>query len=57
MEISERETLERCMHCFKDFSLSAIVQHSDMCTEAMLGPMDRFKDFIPSVHDVLNNST
>lgn len=46
------EPVERCMHCFKDFPLSKMVEHSDRCTEAALGARDRFKNFIPSVHDV-----
>ena len=46
------EPLERCMNCFKDFPLSKLVHHSNRCTEEMLGPKNRFKNFIPSVHDV-----
>ena len=46
------EPVERCMHCFKDFPLSALVEHSRKCTGDMLGSRDRFKGFLPSIHDV-----
>jgi hypothetical protein len=40
------------MHCFKDFPLSKIVEHSRKCRGDMLGSRERFKNFLPSVHDV-----
>ena len=46
------EPFERCMHCFKDFPLSKMVQHSRKCRGDMLGSRERFKNFLPSVHDV-----
>ncbi len=46
------EPVERCMHCFKDYPLSKIVRHSNKCKEELLGNKDRFKSFLPSVHDV-----
>lgn len=46
------EPVERCMHCFMDFPLSRIVEHSNKCMGDALGSRDRFKNFIPSVHDV-----
>ena len=46
------EPLERCMHCFKDFPLSKIIEHSRKCKGDMLGSRERFKNFLPSVHDV-----
>ena len=46
------EPVERCMHCFKDFPLSKLVLHSSKCTGDMLGSKERFKNFLPSVHDV-----
>jgi len=46
------EPVERCMNCFKDFPLSKLVRHSNKCKEELLGSKDRFKDFLPSVHDV-----
>ena len=46
------EPVERCMFCFKDFPLSALVKHSQKCTGDMLGSLERFKSFLPSVHDV-----
>ena len=46
------EPLERCMHCFKDFPLSKIVEHSRKCRGDMLGSRERFRNFLPSVHDV-----
>ena len=46
------EPLERCMHCFKDFPLSKMVEHSRKCRGDMLGSRERFKNFLPSVHDV-----
>ncbi len=49
---SQGEPIERCMHCFRDFPLSDIVNHSNSCQEDMLGPRERFKEFLPSVHDV-----
>lgn len=48
-EGSQGDPLERCMHCFKDFPLSQMVVHSNMC---MGKGASRFKNFIPSVHDV-----
>ncbi|KAL5470702.1 hypothetical protein EMCRGX_G028707 [Ephydatia muelleri] len=44
--------LERCMHCFRDFPLSSLVHHTAVCTEGLSGPKERFKGFIPSVHDL-----
>ena len=44
--------LERCMHCFKDFPLSSLIHHTAGCAEGLSGPKDRFKGFVPSVHDV-----
>lgn len=47
------EPVEKCMYCFKDFPLSKIVAHNSRCTAAdVLGSRERFKNFIPSVHDV-----
>ncbi len=46
------EPVERCMQCFKDFPLSKLVHHSNRCKKELLGPKNRFRDFIPSVHDV-----
>ena len=46
------EPLERCMHCFKDFPLSKMVDHTRKCRGDMLGSRERFKNFLPSVHDV-----
>lgn len=46
------EPVERCMHCFRDFPLSALVKHSLKCTGDMLGSRDRFKGFLPSIHDL-----
>ena len=46
------EPFERCMHCFKDFPLSKMVQHSRKCRGDMLGSRERFRNFLPSVHDV-----
>ena len=46
------EPFERCMHCFKDFPLSKMVEHSRRCRGDMLGSRERFKNFLPSVHDV-----
>lgn len=40
------------MHCFRDFPLSSLVHHTAVCTEGLSGPKERFKGFIPSVHDV-----
>lgn len=48
------EPLERCMHCFRDFPLSVLVNHSAKCTGDMLGSRERFKGFLPSIHDVRN---
>ena len=44
--------LERCMHCFRDFPISELVHHMPECTGDMCGPKERFKGFVPSVHDV-----
>ena len=46
------EPVERCMHCFRDFPLSKLVAHSQKCEGDMLGPRERFRGFLPSVHDV-----
>ena len=47
------EAVERCMHCFRDFPVSRLVIHSVKCEGDMLGEQkNRFKDFLPSVHDV-----
>lgn len=46
------EPVEKCMHCFKDFPLSKMVEHNSRCTVDVLGSRERFKNFIPSVHDV-----
>ena len=46
------EPVERCMLCFKDFPLSVLVEHSWKCTGDLLGSAKRFKNFLPSVHDV-----
>ena len=46
------EPLERCMMCFCDFPLSKLISHASHCTEDMLGSRERFKDFLPSAHDV-----
>ena len=46
------EPVERCMHCFRDFPLSMLVKHSAKCEGDMLGSRERFKKFLPSVHDV-----
>ena len=51
-EEAKGDPLERCMHCFKDFPLSKMVEHSRLCEKRSDGPMDRFKTFIPSIHDV-----
>ena len=40
------------MHCFKDFPLSVLVGHTAKCTGDVLGARERFREFIPSVHDV-----
>ena len=40
------------MHCFRDFPLSLLVNHFTTCTGDMLGSRERFKGFIPSIHDV-----
>lgn len=40
------------MHCFEDFPLSELVSHSNSCTSDVSGARERFKNFIPSVHDV-----
>ena len=44
--------MERCMHCFRDFPISELVRHMPECTGDMCGPKERFKEFVPSVHDV-----
>ena len=46
------EPVERCMHCFQDFPLRVMVEHSSRCRGDALGERDRFQNFIPSVHDV-----
>lgn len=48
------EGVERCIHCFRDFPLSKLVVHAEKCRGDMLGEArgDRFKAFLPSVHDV-----
>lgn len=46
------EPVEKCMHCFKNYPLSKIVAHNRICTVDVLGSRERFKNFIPSVHDV-----
>ena len=43
------------MHCFKDFPLNELVSHSNSCTGDVMGARERFKNFIPSVHDVSEN--
>ena len=43
------------MHCFKDFPISELVRHMPECTGDMCGPKERFKGFVPSVHDVRKN--
>lgn len=40
------------MHCFRDFPISELVRHMPGCTGDMCGPKERFKGFVPSVHDV-----
>ena len=52
MAANAEEPLERCMHCFRDFPLRELVNHSAKCTGDMLGSRDRFKEFLPSIHDV-----
>lgn len=51
-EDSEGASQERCMHCFQDFPIEDIVAHSMKCTGDLLGPRERFKGFLPSIHDV-----
>ena len=47
------EGVERCMYCFKDFPISKLIIHSTRCKGDMLGEQNsRFKEFLPSVHDV-----
>ena len=46
------EPVERCMHCFMDFPLSVLVDHALGCSGDMSGARERFREFIPSVHDV-----
>ena len=46
------DPLERCMHCFRDFPLSELVSHASRCDGEMLGTKERYKDFLPSAHDV-----
>ena len=47
------EMVERCIHCFRDFPLSVLILHAEKCKGDMLGEAeDRFKAFLPSVHDV-----
>lgn len=43
------------MHCFKDFPVSELFQHSQNCKGDMSGPRERFQGFTPSVHDVSQN--
>jgi hypothetical protein len=50
--VRNEEPLERCMHCFRDFPLCELVAHASKCTGDMLGSRDRFKEFLPSVHDL-----
>ena len=50
--MDDDEVLERCMHCFRDFPISELVRHMPDCTGDMCGPKERFKGFVPSVHDV-----
>lgn len=50
--VGEEEEMERCMHCFRDFPLREMVEHSSSCLGDALGERDRFQNFIPSVHDV-----
>ena len=40
------------MKCFCDFPVSELVMHSMKCEGELLGSIERFKDFLPSVHDV-----
>jgi len=40
------------MHCFKDFPVSELFQHSQNCKGDMSGPRERFQRFTPSVHDL-----
>ena len=46
------EPVERCMHCFMDFPLSVLVEHSRRCMGDLSGPRERLKGFLPSIHDV-----
>ncbi len=53
MSGGDRDNLiERCMRCFKDFPLCEIVTHGLNCKGEMMGSMERFKEFLPSIHDV-----
>lgn len=49
---SDGETLERCMHCFRDFPLSSLIHHTAVCSEDLSGSKERFRGFVPSVHDL-----
>lgn len=50
---AEDDPIERCMKCFCDFPISQLVKHSSKCEGEMLGPStERFKEFLPSIHDV-----
>ncbi len=40
------------MKCFCDFPVSELVMHGMKCEGGLLGSIERFKDFLPSVHDV-----
>ena len=46
------DPIERCMMCFCDFPISELVTHAVKCQGEMLGSKDRFRDFLPSIHDV-----
>ena len=49
---TDTPVVERCMHCFKGFPLSVLVEHSSRCTGDLSGPRERLKGFLPSIHDV-----
>ena len=50
------ELLERCMYCFKDFPVSKLIRHAQKCDGDMSGPRERFHGFLPSIHDVSEES-
>ena len=53
---SSTELLERCMYCFKDFPVSKLIRHAQKCDGDMSGPRERFHGFLPSIHDVSEES-